>query len=364
MLVNKILVVDDNVVDLEIIAIACSSLDCPIVTASDPSEALELYKKEAFAIVLTDYRMQPMDGIEFISELRKIDPNANCLVMTGYPDARINHFMNDIGLSNIITKPIRPKNLTEQLRVALHRHEGATAKLNEVTISNLMDDCIALLGLSEEICQVRKKIAYLLDEKKPLFIEGPFGVGKQELVDFIHKTGARADGQMVKHDCKEMSEEAIESKLVSGEGEWGSSIKAAKGGTLVLSQVECMPLAIQQIFARKMKEVANSCLVITWADGMLDDFLDNEQIIPELYFELTLNTIHLPPLSERPVDIEAIVRYIAASPDSYELARTLAPTEIDILVAELRREPLKDNIRELIQRVQEACSANSVEASS
>jgi DNA-binding NtrC family response regulator len=362
MLVNKILVVDDNSIDLEIIAIACSSLDCPIVTASDASEALEMYQKERFAIVLTDYRMEPMDGIDLITELRKIDPHANCLVMTGYPDARINQFMDDIGLTHIITKPIRPKNLTEQLRVALYRHEGATAKLNEVTISNLMDNCIALLGQSEQICQVRKKIAHLLDDKKPLFIEGPYGVGKQELVDFIHKTGASIDSKMVKHDCKDMSLEAIESDLVSSEGEWGNSIKAAKNGTLVLSQVEYMPLPVQKVFARKMKEVANNCFVITWADGMIDDFLEKEQIIPELYFELTLNTIHLPPLCDRPVDVDAIVRHIAASTETYELARTLTPTEIDILVAELRRIPLKDNIRELIQRVQLACHADVLEA--
>jgi DNA-binding NtrC family response regulator len=82
--------------------------------------------------------------------------------------------------------------------------------------------------------------------------------------------------------------------------------------------------------------------------------LNSGQIDTELYFELTLDTIHLPALSERPVDIEEIVRFIASSPEAFGLDRQMKPTEVDVLVAELRKCELKGNLRELTERIKAA----------
>lgn len=354
MKLNTILVVDDNSVDLEIVSLVCANLDCAVEAVQDPTEALEKYKASNYSLVLTDYMMEPINGIELVAEIRKINPKAACMIMTGYPDANLIDNMNQMQMSNIITKPIRPTNLTEQLRVAMNKHRGATQQLGEIALTNRMDQCVALLGHSYEICQVRKKVVELSNVQRPLFLEGPFGVGKADVIKFMHNSGPYADSHIVFCPCDDMTREEVEKNIISGEGKWGAYLREAENGTLVLNHVESLPMDLQPILAKQMKAISKHCRIVTWAHGMIDDLLDSGQIDTELYFELTLDTIHLPALSERPVDIEEIVRFIAASPESFGLERKMKSVEVDILVAEMRNCELKGNLRELIQRIKAA----------
>lgn len=353
MQLNHILVVDDNRVDLEIIGIACSRLDCRVETVGDPIEALERYKKTRHTLVLTDYKMEPIDGVDLVHRIRGIDPKANCLIITASPDARVNACMADLGLS-LITKPIRPTHLTEQLRVAFHKGKGATEQLDGIAISNRMDNCLALLGQSDQICRVRKQVAELLQVNRPLLIEGPFGVGKPDIVRFIHNSGPYAESRLVVCGCQDLSFEELEEKLIGRDGVFGSLVAEAEDGTLVLDHIESIPMDLQHVLALQMEALAQKCRVISWANARIDDLLQNGQIDEQLYFVLSLDTIHVPALSERPEDIEEIVRYVAASPESHKLKRKLIRTEVDLLVADLRRRELKGNLSELIEAIKAA----------
>lgn len=298
--------------------------------------------------------MEPLDGIDLISEIKAINPYAICLVMTGASDARLINFVNEMEMTNIITKPIRPRHLAEQLRVAINKHRGATQQLDEIAISNRMDQCVALLGQSPEISQVRKQISELIHVHRPLFIEGPFGVGKPEVVKFIHNSGPYADSHIVVCRCKEMTSEEVEANLISADGEWGACIKEAEHGTLVLNHVECIPLEIQSVFAKHIKAFNEHCRIVLWANALIDDLLDVGEIDAELYFELTLDAIHLPALSERPIDVEEMVHFIAAAPEEFELGRTMKPAEVDFLAYKLRNSVPEGNLRGLIERVRVA----------
>lgn len=354
MKLNTVLVVDDSLADLEAVSLACACLDCRVEAVSCVEEALTLYSEKKHALVLTDYMMEPMDGVDLIRELREIDPDVNFLIMSGYPDARLNAFRAEIGLPSIITKPIKQANLAEQIRVALHRRLGATEKLSGISLSNHMDQCVPLLGQSPQLCNVRKQIADLLDDNNPIFIEGPFGVGKPCVARFIHNAGTYANSHLVECVCKGASSQELSSKLISEDGVWGSALHEAENGTLVLAHFEEIPLPIQRALAAEMKAISRKCRFIIWANAMLDDLLDEGRIDIELYYFLAFNTIHLPPLSERPVDIEEILRFLSSFPEKFGLERKLASTEIDILVAELRREELPGNLRELQDRMREA----------
>jgi DNA-binding NtrC family response regulator len=354
MKLNTILVVDDNSVDLEIVSMVCSNLDCAVEAVQDAAEALEKYKSSNYSLVLTDYMMEPMNGIELVHAIRKINPKAACMIMTGYPDAKLIDNMNEMQMSNIITKPIRPTNLTEQLRVAMNKHRGATQQLGEIALSNRMDQCVALLGHSYEICQVRKKVVELSNVQRPVFLEGPFGIGKADVIKFMHQSGPYAESHIVFCPCQDMTREEVEENILSIDGEWGTYVKEAENGTLVLNHVESIPMDIQPVLAKKMKAIAKHCRIVSWAHESIDDLLNSGQIDTELYFELTLDTIHLPALSERPVDIEEIVRFIASSPEAFGLDRQMKPTEVDVLVAELRKCELKGNLRELTERIKAA----------
>lgn len=351
---NSLLIVDDRAMDLEIVSMACSKLDCVVDTAQGASEALAKYKEIGHSIILADYQMKPMNGIDLISEIRAINPDAICLIMTAFPDARVVKFVNEMDMSNVIPKPIRHGYLAEQLRIAVNKHRGATKQLGEIAISNRMDQCVALLGESLEISQVRKQISGLINVHRPLFIEGPYGVGKPEVVKFIHNSGPYADSHIVVCSCQDMTSEEIEANLISAEGEWGACIKEAEHGTLVLNHVECIPLEIQRVFANHIKAINEHCRIVSWANALIDDLLDAGEIDAELYFQLTLDSIHLPALSDRPIDIEEIVRFVASAPEEFGLERTMKPLEVDLLVIKLRTSVPAGNLRELIERVKRA----------
>lgn len=356
MTLKSILIVDDNAVDLEIVSIACSTLDCEVDTARDAGDALAKYKERHHTVVLSDYIMQPLDGTELIAQILRLNPEAQCLLMTGFVDAKANRFLRMNGLPPVIKKPIRIANLAEQVRLALNSDRGATACLSDVSLSNQMDQCIPLIGQSHDICQIRKKIASVVENTNPVVIEGPSGIGKLDLGEFLHSAGKYAGSNIVECALKGMSPEAIERDLISKKGEFGQMISDAANGTLILNNIETFPRDLQGVLAAKFKEIAKSCRLIILSDTRLEDLYEQEGIDELLFFELSLDTIYLPPLAERPLDIEAIIRFLTKSELCGLQNRAVPEVQIDLLVAELRRMSLQGNIGELMERIRQSVS--------
>lgn len=352
-----LLVIDDNRLDLEIISTVCSALNFEIEAVSNPLEALARYEKSKHTVVLTDYMMDPIDGTELIRRIHKIDPDASCLLMTGYLDARIHEFASEMELNDIITKPIRPMVLAEQLRLASNKQKGATPDLDKITISNRMDQCVALLGQSEKISRVREKVASLVKKNSPFLLEGPSGVGKPEIIQFIHHSGQYARSPLIFCHCKKLSPQELEQKLISRDGTIGSCVHEAKHGMLVLSHVDSVPLQLQPVLAKNISAFCEKCRVAILINALIDDLLEEGKICDELYFALSLDTVHVPALADRPEDIEEIVRFVAASAKQFELKHELPETEVNQLLADLKGSNWQGNLRELIEKVRLAAAA-------
>lgn len=352
-----ILIVDNKPENLEVLALACSNLDFGVEAVEDPVEALRLFKAGPFAVVLTSHEMSPMNGIDLIKEINAIDQRVHAIIMADQTDTPLVEFLNEADSVTLMLRPFRHSELVEQVRVAAHKHFGATALLNTVAMTNKMDQCLPLLGCSREVCDARKLITQLAPSSDPIFVDGPAGVGKPDVVKFIHYSGSFSESQIVLCRCDEMTREMIEAELISPEGTWGSSVEAAKNGTLCIQNVESIPLDLQAVLARQFGELAQNCRVVSCADSTMDALLESGQVDAALYFQLTLHVIHLPALAARPVDIEEITRFVAADPERYGLARSMERVEVDLLVAELRRSELHGNLRELIQRVKAATEA-------
>lgn len=224
-----------------------------------------------------------------------------------------------------------------------------------VAVANRMDQCIALLGQSYEICQVRKQLARIVNSHAPLVLEGPPGIGKPEIARFIHKVGPFSQSHLVECVCSDMTIEEMHRLVIDEAGNWGELLRESHNGTLVLFNIQNLTMPLQEALAREFQSLAGNCHVITIADGRLDAMLDAGQIEMNLYFQLSAEILHIPALSERPVDVEEIVRFIAVSPEYCDQRASISATEIDFLVAELRRARLDRNLRELIERVSGHC---------
>ena len=352
----SILIVDDSRVDREIVSLACESLDCVVEVASNGSEALELYAKKAYTIVLADYQMEPVKGTALISQIRKVDPKARCILMSGFPDAELMQYLDSDERTKYIPKPIRPDNLRERLRVVMNQHRGATECTSGIALTNRMDQCVALLGESPEICKVRKRLAELIQRTVPLILEGPYGVGKPEIAELIHRYGPFAESHFVEFDCSGVDETQFQQQLIGKDDSDGEVLREAKDGTLVLRHIADLPMSCQAVLAAAFKRISQQTHIICMLDETLDKLMDAARLDDMLYFELSLETLHIPALSERPVDVEAMVRFIASHPKRFQLKRQLSPVEIDAQVAILRKTDLQGNVEELVRRVQEICA--------
>ncbi|ADE54434.1 response regulator [Coraliomargarita akajimensis] len=351
----SILVVDDSAVDREIVSIACSSLECSVEMASGGAEALELYKEKRHTLVLTDYQMAPLNGIDLVLRLKECDPDVECILMTGFPDAQLLNFVQEHELASIITKPIRPGNLRDQLRVALNRDRGATVETSGIALSNRMDDCLPLLGESLEICGVRKRITQLLETSKPLLIQGAVDGGKLEIAQFLHQHGRYGESHYIECHCADMDDASAEAQLLREDGTWGALLQAARNGTLVIANVERLSLPIQQALASQYKAICEAMHVITLADGSLDDLMEEGRLDDLLYFELSLEMLQIPSLMERLMDVDAMVRHIVGNPKRYRLQRELNAIELDALVAMVRRSGVELNTRVVLEQVRDFC---------
>lgn len=353
----SILIVDSNANDLETLALLCSGSNYQVDRAGNSTEALEMFAAARHQIILMDYYTKPDCAITLIKQMRSIDPAVRAVIMTNRTDAALVNFLGEADSIALLLKPVRPSDLLDQIRVAAQKDRGASERLGETALSHRMDQCLPLLGCSVEISKIRKKIAELAATSRPVLLEGPFGVGKPDVTKFIHHTGGYSQSEIVVCPCEKMDRQETEARLISRDGSWGSDVERAHQGTLVLQRIEALPIELQQVLAKHFDALAEHCRIISWANLMMDDLLEAGQIDTELYFKLTLHTIHLPALAERPVDIEEITRFVAASPDAYGLARRMQGVELDLLVAVLRRSELPGNLRELIQRVRAAADA-------
>ncbi len=185
----SILLVDDSLVDREVRSMVCASLGCLIDVASDGYTAVRLYEEKRHTLVITDYHMEPMNGIDVVAKVLHINSDACCLIMTAYSDEIIRRFARDNEIFNLVTKPIEVSSWIETLRVALDRRSGQSSQVDEVALNNRMDSCLALLGESALIAQTRAHLFDCISSRSSLLVEGGQGGGKPCIVHLLHDYG-------------------------------------------------------------------------------------------------------------------------------------------------------------------------------
>lgn len=347
---SSLLIVDDSELDGEVVSLACASLGCQIETTTDPEAAIRLYQEKRHSLVLVDYMMGPINGIDLVNRFRQMDPSVNCVMMSGNPDSRLLSFLHEAELPDVVTKPIKPQHLKDQIRISLGRGFGRTAQVQGISLSLKMDLCLPLQGESLEIVQVRQQISKYLKAPDALIIQGSAGLGKPELARFIHQNGMYANAEFRYVDCRDVDGAELARLLVSREAEPGEWLSTLPNSTLVIGHPEAMPRSIQEVLAFNFDELRKQFHFLFLVDLSVDELMEQGMIVENLYFALELPTVYLPDLAERPTDVEAIIRFIYAHKEAFRFEP--APGEgLDYTVATLRRMPLPRNIDELFERV-------------
>ena len=274
-------------------------------------------------ILVTDVRMPVTDGLALMAEARAIDPEMPVILITGHGDvAMAVQAMHD-GAYDFIEKPFKPEHLSETLGRAcrLRRLELENRALKQ-RLSRADDIAGRLLGTSAAIERLRGQILELAPTSANVVVLGETGTGKELVSRCLHDFGPRSGGHFVAVNCGAIPETLFESELFGHEtgaftGAQGRRIgrlEHASGGTLLLDEIESMPLSLQVKLLRALQEKAIERLganvsipidvrVVAATKVDLRQASADGTFREDLYYRLNVATLYLPPLRERVEDL-------------------------------------------------------------
>jgi DNA-binding NtrC family response regulator len=292
------------------------------------ANALKLLEGQEFDVVLTDLRMDNVDGMEVRERTKRLHPDTEVIMITAYATIPSAVETMKRGGYDYIAKPfeldevrrvvqaamekVRLKKENAELREQIERYEG---KVKIITQNPAIQ---ALLETARQIAPTDCNV----------LITGESGTGKELFARYIHFMSHRAEGPFFAINCGALNEELLSNELFGHEkGAFTGAttmkkglIEAASGGTLFLDEITEMSPAMQVKLLRVMQEkellrlggtkaVPVDVRVITATNRDIQDAIKEGQFRQDLYFRLNVVTLYIPPLSERGDDIPLLGQY-------------------------------------------------------
>ena len=351
-----ILVVED---DPNLREAVCDTLELAgqaVVSASGGEAALALLEAQSVALVVSDVRMMPMDGIALLKEIRGRFPHLPVVLMTAYADVDRAVEAMRCGACDFLLKPFEPKALLEH--VARYR------------LPEAMDDerVVANDPVSRNLFALAARVA-LTDTT--VLLSGESGVGKEVVARFIHHHSERRSGPFVAINCAAIPDSLLEATLFGYEkGAFTGAAQAqagkfeqAQNGTLLLDEVTEMPLGLQAKLLRVLQErevervggkkpVALDIRIIATSNRDMAEAVAKGVLREDVYYRLNVFPLLIPALRQRPDDIVPLARHFLAEHGgrSRRTGLRLAPSA----EAALRQHSWPGNVRELENVMQRA----------
>lgn len=351
-----ILVVED---DTHLREAVCDTLELAgqaVISAAGGEEALRLLEMQAVALVVSDVRMMPMDGIVLLKEIRSRFPHLPVVLMTAFAEVdRAVEAMRS-GACDFLLKPFEPKALLEH--VARYR------------LPEAMDDdrVIASDQISRNLFALATRVA---QTDTTVLLTGESGVGKEVVARYIHNHSARHSGPFVAINCAAIPDSLLEATLFGYEkGAFTGAQQAQAGkfeqaqyGTLLLDEVTEMPLGLQAKLLRVLQErevervggkkpVALDIRIIATSNRDMAEAVAKGMLREDVYYRLNVFPLLIPALRQRPEDIVPLARHFLAEHGgrSGRTGLRLAPSAEQAL----RRHSWPGNVRELENVMQRA----------
>lgn len=313
---NRVLVVDDEKNQREIYTLILGDDGYQVTTAQSGEQALRFARENQFDLVLTDYKMNGMDGLTLLNELLKVDPSLIVVMMTAHGSVESVKEALRGGAFDYLEKPIDRDQL---LKVV----ENALGRLNRI------DD--EIIGRSEEMERVKKMICKVAGSTSTVLIRGESGVGKERVARAIQKASPRANEIFQAVNCAAINENLLESELFGHEkGSFTGAHVQKKGqfeladlGTLFLDEIGDLNVSMQAKLLRALQEkevmrvggsrpIKVDVRVIAATNRDLEAMVRDGRFREDLYYRLNILPIVIPPLRNRRDDIPALVDFFIA----------------------------------------------------
>ncbi len=325
---ERILIVDDEKDILRALEFILSRDGYTVTTASTGEEALEKIKKEEFDLVLTDLRMEGIDGIEVLRRVKELNPLTMVVIMTAYGTVESAVTAMKMGASDYIMKPF----INEDVRMRISRLiEHKKVKEENILLRQQLSQKFhgrAFLGNSPQIQELLGLLEKIIPTKSNILILGESGTGKGLIAELIHYNSPRKDKPFISINCSAIPETLLESELfgykrgafTGAVSDKKGLITIADGGTLFLDEIGDMPLSLQ---AKLLKVIETGEItplgdtikrtvdlrIIAATNRDIEGMVKEGRFREDLYYRLAVIEIRIPSLRERKEDIPVLVNH-------------------------------------------------------
>jgi len=359
-----LLIVEDEKIALKSLEHAMKKEGYEVVATHSGPNALKILERQEFDVVLTDLRMEKVDGSQILKRCRNIYPDTEVIMITGYATIQSAIQTMKEGAYDYIAKPfkldevrkiikeafekVRLKKENAQLREQLEKYEGKVKIVTQdVNMQKLLDTARQIAPTD---CNV--------------LISGESGTGKELMARYIHFNSSRAEGPFFAINCGAFTEELLANELFGHEkGAFTGAnelkkglIEMASGGTLFLDEIVEMPPSMQVKILRAIQEreflrlgatttLKADVRFVAATNREIQGAIKSGRFRQDLYFRINVVSLHIPPLSERKDDIPFLSYYFLKRYAAL-MKKDIAEISLDVISLLLNYD-FPGNIREL-----------------
>lgn len=315
----RLLLVDDDPSLLKLLGMRLSSEGYQVTTAASGPDALRLLHKEQIDLVISDLRMDEMDGLALFGEIQKRNPSLPVIILTAHgsiPDAVS---ATQQGVFSFLTKPVD--------RDALYKAiDDALAQRAPVSDDRWRE---AIVTRSPIMLRLLEQAHMVAQSDVSVLINGQSGSGKEVLAQAIHAASPRAGKPFIAINCGALPEQLLESELFGhARGAFTGAVsareglfQAAEGGTLFLDEIGDMPPSLQVKLLRVLQErkirplgsnndIDINVRIISATHRDLPKAMEKKEFREDLFYRLNVVNLKLPALHERTEDIPLLASHL------------------------------------------------------
>jgi two-component system response regulator PilR (NtrC family) len=325
---EKILIVDDEKSMRDFLKIMLVKEGYEVKSFSRGEAAIKHFKDNQVDLVISDIRMQGMDGVELLKELKAIDEEVPVLMITAYASVDTAIDAMKSGAYDYFTKPFNNEEIKIHIKRALERRRLMQENIVLKQDIKSKQGFFGLIGSSKKMEELYRLVMSVAPTKTNIFITGKSGTGKELFARAIHQESPRNEKPFVALNCGAIPENLIESELFGHQkGAFTGAVcnkdgmvEMADGGTLFLDEITELPLQLQATLLRFIqervfrrvggtKDLSVDVRLVAASNRDLEQEVKDGRFREDLFYRLNVIRIELPTLKERAEDIPLLARH-------------------------------------------------------
>jgi two-component system response regulator PilR (NtrC family) len=371
----RILVVDDDQGMREFMEIMLIKEGYEVTSAEGPVKAINLCRKAAFDLVITDLKMPKIDGIEFLKTIKDQYPETIVILITAYASGETAVNAMKEGAFDYIEKGGSIEELKKIVHSALLKRGLVEEKKENREVADETLFC-GMIGSTREMQKIYTTIKKVADTPANILILGESGTGKELVARAIHDNSSRAQMPIVVINCGGIPENLLESELFgymkgSFTGAYADKqglFEMARGGTIFLDEIGELPPVLQVKLLRVVQEktfrrvggaenIKVDVRIISATNQNLEEKVKKGEFREDLYFRLNVIPIRVPPLRERKEDIPLLTKHFIEkyAREFNKEVRTISTYAMELLM----NYAFPGNIRELENIIERSVAMES-----